>query len=475
MKKTLLNILYNAIYQIFLVLIPLITVPYLSRTLGPGSYGIYSNVNNVIQFLMVFCLLSISYIGMRTISKIRAHSNKEELTEAFWGLWYFQALASSVMIILFIIFLLFIHIKYWNYFFIMLPFLISAQLDISWFFQGLAEFGKVVLRNTCVKLLSIALILLLVKNPQDLDKYMLIMSVSTLLGSCVFWLNIKQYVAKPVKHFYKFQQTIKAIIILLIPQIATQIYTALDKPLLGMFQSSTQVSFYDNSQKISKIILGIITSITIVMMPKMAAEIKEKQRVMLRKSLEATVMLGLIFAVVVMINTKEFVPFFFGDKYLAMTDLMFWFTLTVVIIPLGGVFANQFALANGKDKEYAIPVIIGAVIECIAASILDIAYGACGALIAILFTETIVCVLRIWIVRKDYEFKYVFQDIPKYFLAAIITFACGMLMPSLTHSAFLNMAYKSILVMLIYGLILALLHLELNQDIVTVIKKIIKR
>ena len=100
MKKTLLNILYNAIYQIFLVLIPLITVPYLSRTLGPGSYGIYSNVNNVIQFLMVFCSLSISYIGMRTISKIRAHSNKEELTEAFWGLWYFQALASSVMIIL---------------------------------------------------------------------------------------------------------------------------------------------------------------------------------------------------------------------------------------------------------------------------------------------------------------------------------------------------------------------------------------
>jgi O-antigen/teichoic acid export membrane protein len=90
----------------------------------------------------------------------------------------------------------------------------------------------------------------------------------------------------------------------LIPQIATQIYTALDKPLLGMFQSSTQVSFYDNSQKISKIILGIITSITIVMMPKMAAEIKEKQRVMLRKSLEATVMLGLIFAVVVMINTR---------------------------------------------------------------------------------------------------------------------------------------------------------------------------
>lgn len=57
MKKTFLNILYNAVYQIFLVLVPLITVPYLSRILGPKTYGIYSNVNNIVQFLMIFCTL----------------------------------------------------------------------------------------------------------------------------------------------------------------------------------------------------------------------------------------------------------------------------------------------------------------------------------------------------------------------------------------------------------------------------------
>ncbi|MCH3904862.1 MAG: oligosaccharide flippase family protein [Lactobacillus sp.] len=475
MKKTLLNIFYNAIYQIFLVLVPLITVPYLSRSLGPKTYGIYSSVNNTTQFLMVFCSLSISYIGMRTISRTRAHSTRTELTNAFWGLWYFQALASMAMIVCTVIFLSISHVRYWNYLLLMVPFMVSAQLDISWFFQGLAEFGKVVLRNTLVKLSSVVLIFWLVKSPADLNKYLLIMSLSTLAGSLVFWFGIRNYVDGPTKHFYKFKESVIAIITLLIPQIATQVYTSLDKPILGWYQNSTQVSFYDNSQRISNMILGVITSITLVMMPKMAAEGKDKQRVVLKKSLEATVMLGILFAVVVMVNTKQFVPFFFGEKYIPMTNLMFWFTLTIIIIPMGGVFANQFALANKRDLDYAIPVVVGAVSELILSYFFDRAWAATGALIAILITEIIVCVLRLWIVRDAYEFKYVFADVPKYFLIGLISFAAGMLMPNVIPSAFLNMCLKSIIVMAIYIGLMFVFKLDLNKDLVVMTKKFLHR
>lgn len=475
MKRTLLNIFYNAVYQIFLVLVPLITVPYLSRNLGPSTYGIYSSVNNIIQFLMVFCYLAMTNIGMRTISRIRAHSDDRELTKAFWGLWYFQAIASIVMILGTILIVTFSKVEYWNYILLMVPYLISAMFDITWFFQGLQEFGKVVLRNTIVKLFSVGLIFMLVRNPSDLWKYLLIMSISTLLGSFVFWINIKDYVDKPTAHFYKFKETVTAIVILMIPQIATQIYTSLDKPILGWYQNSTQVSFYDNSQRISNMILGVITSITLVMMPKMAAEGKETQKVMLKKSLEVTVMLGCIFAVVVMINTKQFVPFFFGNKYIPMTNLMFWFTLTIIIIPLGGVFANQFALANRRDKEYALPVVIGAICELVFTYFLDKKYGATGALISILLVELIVCILRVWIVKDDYSFKYVFKDIPKYGLIALICLIIGMLLPNIIPSAFINMAVKSIVIMALYAVLMFIFKLDLNKDIVYMFKKILKK
>src|SRR5699024_486025 len=157
------------------------------------------------------------------------------------------------------------------FFYLQLPFLVSSMFDISWFFQGIEEFGRVVLRNTLVKLSSVALIFLLIKKPGDLWIYMLIMSVSTMIGSFVFCISIRKYVGKPVKHFYHLKTTMVSIITLIVPQIATQIYTSLDKPILGAFQNSAQVAFYDNSQRIPTMILGVITSITIVMMPKMAS------------------------------------------------------------------------------------------------------------------------------------------------------------------------------------------------------------
>ena len=475
MKRTFLNILYNAVYQIFLVLVPLITVPYLSRILGPKTYGIYSNVNNIVQFLMIFCTLSVSYIGMRTISQIRAFGSEQDLTKAFWGLWYFQAIAGFVTIVIVIAVTSFFKIKYGQYLLLMVPYLISAQVDISWFFQGLADFGRVVLKNTAVKLVSVILILLWVKNPGDLWKYMLIMSVSTMLGSFVFWFDIHRYVGGPVKHFYQYRVTVKAIITLLIPQIATQIYTSLDKPILGLFQNSTQVAFYDNSQRISNMVLGIVTSISLVIMPKMAGEGKKEQRIVLKKSLEATVMLGTLFAVIIMANTKEFVPFFFGHKFIPMTPLMFFFTLTIIMIPTGGVFANQFALANHRDRDYAIPVIVGAFLEVILSYFLDQLYGATGAMIAILITEFIVLLLRLWIVRDGYDFKYSFREIPKYFIIAAIVLLVGLLLPQMFASAFLNMLCKSIIMFVLYIALMFLLKLDFNQDIILLLKKFFTR
>lgn len=475
MRKTFLNILYNAVYQVFIVLVPLITVPYLSRVLGPKTYGIYSSVNNTVQFLMIFCILSVSYVGMRTISKTRTYGTPEELTQAFWGLWYFQGIAGLITIIATVAITTLLHVQYWFYLLLMVPYLISAQMDISWFFQGLADFGRVVLKNTAVKLVSVVLILLCVKAPSDLWKYLLIMSVTTMLGSFVFWLDIHRYVGKPVAHFYKFKQTAIAIGTLMIPQIATQIYTSLDKPILGWFSTSTQVSFYDNSQRISNMILGVITSISLVIMPKMASEGKDAQKVVMKKSLEATVMLGTLFAVIIMANTKQFVPFFFGEKYIPMTPLMFWFTLTIIMIPTGGVFANQFALANSRDKDYAFPVVIGAIIEIVLSYLLDRPYGAWGAMIAILITEAVVLVLRLWVVRDGYQFTYVFHDVPKYIVIALITLAVGLVMPNFIPSAFFNMAVKSIIMMLVYLVLMFMFKLDFNEDIIKLCRNFLKR
>ncbi len=154
---------------------------------------------------------------------------------------------------------------------------------------------------------------------------------------------------------------------------------------------------------------------------------------------------------------------------------MFWFTLTIIMIPTGGVFANQFALANQRDKDYAVPVVIGAILEIVLSYLLDRPYGAMGAMIAILITEAVVLVLRLWVVRDGYQFTYVFHDVPKYLLIAVITLAIGMYLPNLIPSAFFNMAVKSIIMLAIYLGLMFLFKLDFNQDIVKLLKNFCKR
>ena len=113
--------------------------------------------------------------------------------------------------------------------------------------------------------------------------------------------------------------------------------------------------------------------------------------------------------------------------------------------------------------------------KVVASGMADRPYGASGATVAILITEFVVLILRLWIVRDDYSFKNAFSDVPKYFLIAIITLIAGMLMPNLIRSSFVNMAVKSILMLIIYAGIMFMMKLDFNQDIMDFITRFLRK
>ena len=75
------NFLYNIVYQILLIILPLITAPYVSRTLGATSVGIYSYINSIAYYFLIIAMLGISNYGNREIAAVR--ENKEKLSEKF--------------------------------------------------------------------------------------------------------------------------------------------------------------------------------------------------------------------------------------------------------------------------------------------------------------------------------------------------------------------------------------------------------
>ena len=194
MKKSITkNYIYNLIYQVVVLILPLITAPYISRVLGAENIGIYSYTISIVTYFILFGSLGIAIYGQREIAYLQGKPG--EYSKTFWEIVMLRFLTISISVLIFY-FVFAQQGQYAVYYRILLLELFATCLDISWFFQGLEEFKKTVIRNTVVKIISIICIFTFVKTSNDLLKYFLIYVFSTTIGNISLWLYLPKYLKK---------------------------------------------------------------------------------------------------------------------------------------------------------------------------------------------------------------------------------------------------------------------------------------
>ena len=269
MKKSVTkNYIYNLAYQILIIILPVITTPYISRVLGVENIGIYSYTLSISAFFILFGSLGIALYGKREIAYMQ--KDKKRYTIAFWEILILRVITMSISLLIFG--LTFARNgEYQNYFKILILEIIANCIDISWFFQGLEEFKKTVIRNMIVKIVSVVCIFVFVKTREDLTKYFIIYVLSMLIGNGSLWLYLPRFLTKVKLNELNVKKHFKPTFSLFLPQIATEIYTILDRTMIGLIvNDKSEVGFYDQSQKIIKMLLTLITSLGTVMLPRIA-------------------------------------------------------------------------------------------------------------------------------------------------------------------------------------------------------------
>ena len=195
MKKSIKkNYIYNLMYQILLVILPLITTPYISRILGSENIGIYSFTSSIVAYFILFGSLGVALYGQREIAFFQ--ENKIKRSEIFWQVNIIKWFAMIISIAAYI-FTFCLSGEYTIYYQILILELIANMLDISWYYQGLEDFKTTVIRNMIVKALCIACIFLFVRTPNDLPLCFIIYSVSNIFGNLTLWIKLPRLLDKP--------------------------------------------------------------------------------------------------------------------------------------------------------------------------------------------------------------------------------------------------------------------------------------
>lgn len=421
--KIIKNYFYNVSYNILIIIAPLLTVPYISRVLGPVGVGINASTNSVITYFLLLGTVGITMYGNREIAFVRDDLKKR--SQVFWEIELLQIFTILIAYICFLFFMNF-ETQYKVYFFYQSLFIIAGALDISWYFMGMEDFKKTVLRSIVVKVLSLVAIFMFVKTKNDTGIYILILSGSQLISNITLWPYLPKLVKKPVFKSLRPFKHLRSSITLFIPQIATTIYLSVNKTMLWKLDSVTASGYYDYSDKLIKLVLAIVTATGTVMLPHIANLYMKSEMEKVKKYLYASFDFVLLISIPMMCGiaaiSSTLAPWFFGQQFSSVGTLLMIEAPVIVLIGMSNVIGQQFLLPTKRTKIYTISVTLGAVTNIIFNVPLIILWGVKGAMVATLISEVCVTTYQLWSTKSILSQRALMKNFWKYLFAAGLMF-----------------------------------------------------
>lgn len=472
------NYIYNLIYQILAIIIPFITTPYVSRTLGVTAIGDYSYTTGLVTYFGLIAATGTATFANREIAV--HHEDLQQRSKLFWEIFLFRLISTMVAFVGYVIFILSCLPQYRLLFIIQLCTFLSWILDVSWFCQGMENFKITAVRNTLVRIIATVAIFVFVKNPQDLVIYTFINCFAALLGNITMWAYVKKMIILvPRKKLHCFAHT-KNIMQLFIPVIAVQIYTVLDKTMLGTFVNTTEVGYYTQADKIIQLATTVISSLISVLLPTMAALSNKDGMNELKKLLEKSLMFIFLLSIPMCIGCllviDEFVPFFFGKGYDPVSDIIRIQSILFIVVNIGRLFGTTL-VATGQQVKYTYAVISAAILNFVlnAVFLKFFNLGAIGVSISSVLAEFFAAVIQVYFMKELIVLKELAILFKRYLFPSIIM-GCAII----SIRTFIGIGIIQLFIQVIVGAclyigILFFMKDELVYSIVNQVKKKIDR
>ena len=424
--KVIKNYLYNLSYQILTIILPIITGPYVTRIFTSEDLGNYVFYSSIVNYFSLFAMLGVAVYGTKQIAAA------SDVSSTFWNIYAIQFIASLLALIAYVIAVISIPNMGGIIPIILGVVLFSKMIDISWLFAGKEDFKKITLRNTVVKLSGVISIFTLVKSSEDLYLYAFLIIVFDFLGQFVMWVPAKKFIKYPSFNIKLIKKNFHPIVLLFLPQVAISLYVVLDKTLLGILGSYSDVGIYEQGQKLTSILITVVSSLGAVMLPRVAnllSEKKEKEaQNMVRFSfiLYNLIIFPMIFGLIAV--NEVFVKLFLGENFQDVKYVLYIIVFNIMFIGWTNILGYQVLVARNKNKEFMLSTTIPAFVSVVVNIVVIPFFGYIGASITSVVVEILVFTIQWYYSRNIISKNLLFNiDLVKIISASLLMFIAIML------------------------------------------------
>jgi len=434
------NFTFNVIYQLLVVLTPLITIPYISRILGASNMGKFSFAYTIAFYFIIFGYLGFQQYAQRAIAEVR--NDRVEQSKIFWQIIIIRLIPVTLSLIC--LFTLYVTDVFGEYNRLILIFSIivgSTAFDINFFFHGKENFFVVMILNLIIRVVFLFCVFSFVKTSEDLNRYAILYSLMVFGGYISMWFMLPANLRKVRFRTLNFKKHTKASLALFLPFAAVSIYAILDKTLIGLLvkgdalqrvgyitilvkKADLQNGYYYQTDKIIKAILSIILAFGAVMTTRNTIEYSNKHlgsvKKNIYKSFRFTFAIGVPLALGTVAIAKSFVPVFFGNFYDEVAILLMMYAPVILLTGTSNVIGTQYLLPTKRDKAYAISVLIGFACNLLLNVLFIPILGARGAIVGTLISEFVIAFIQLLYVSKEISLTVIFKIVWRYVLAGIV-------------------------------------------------------
>lgn len=478
-----LNAILNVIKQSMSVLFPLITYPYVSRVLGADNLGRYSFSDSIVQIIITLSLIGIPTYAVREGAMIRNKNKKiKDFCSEVFTINVISAILSYIVLIIMVTMVDRFRIE--NVFILILSVnIMSRCLGRDWLNTIYEDYLYISVRFIIVHIISLILTFMLVKGPDDLLKYVIIMAASELIGNI---LNI-YYTNKKIPCSLKFSKEmirhLKPILILFCSSVATTIYIRSDIAILGFLRPDSDVGVYTMSSKIYTIVKNIMNAVITVAIPRLSFYLGEnfhedrKEYNKLINNLRNILFLILFPASTGLFCLSSDAMYILGGAEFQRGNISLQILCVALMFAVFGCFfAHAVLIVNRQEKVFFKATVLSALINISLNFIFIPAMGINGAAVTTALSEFCIVLYCGLYARKYYVSdrnkmrKYTFTTLVECFLIVGISFGIRKMCNGLATRVILTISLS----LIAYLFLLIITRNEILFDSVNKIKNKLK-
>lgn len=401
-KKSVENGIWLYLLQIFNTIIPIITLPYITRVLLPAEYGEVSIALNILGYFQVVVEYGFGMSASRKVALIELSDKKDEykINRIFTGILCSRIILFLVCIIAMVLYLLIGRFsdKRGECLLILSSTLIGNVLQLNWLFQGKQDMKFISISNIIARIVTVIGIFVFVKTSEDIYFYCVLTALSPIIASIIgiIFARKKYHLAVVKLKVSEVIDEFKSGFYVFTTQLSSKVFGAIGITFLGMWATSYEVGVYSAIQKIPYLLTLAWNPLSQILYPISSRKLLKSQSEGLSFIYQIRRIVLIIFGSISLLCgllAPFIVKIAFGENYLCGVRLVYPLLAWVVLGINNNFLGVQILLGCGHDKEYSKCFQIGVLCTIILNALLTYYLHSVGTAIAPLISEAILGVL----------------------------------------------------------------------------------